>query len=137
MPIAHGTTWQSEGKEKASLTGSCDQWSLVALRSPLQDRPPHGSQVNEVDSLRERPHLSSSRFWCLQSSKLERVDTSHLLKQVAHSVFIFPPDDPGYAHIERGGLLAPSHTLLSTQSLSLSNQPKAHPKQHPYFRWAP
>ena len=137
MPIAHGTTWQSEGKEKASLMGSCDQWSLVALRSPLQDRPPHGSQVNEVDSLREPPHLSSSRFWCLQSSKLERVDTSHLLKQVAHSVFIFPPDDPGYAHIERGGLLAPSHTLLSTQSLSLSNQPKAHPKQHPYFRWAP
>ena len=137
MPTAHGTKWQSEGKEKASLRGSCDQWSLVALRSPLQDQPPHGSHGNKVDRLTEPPHLSSSRFWCLQASKLEHVGTSHLLKQVAYSVFIFPQDDPGYAHIERGGLLAPSHTRLSTQSLSLSNQPKAHPKQHPYFRWAP
>ena len=116
MPTAHGTKWQSKGKEKASLRGSCDQSSLVALGSPLQDRPTHGSQVNKVDSLTEPPHLSSSRFWCLQTSKLERVDSSHLLKQVAHRVFIFPRDDPGYAHIERGAFGSVSHPPVNPVS---------------------
>ena len=100
------TGLSGRGKERRrSHLGSpviCGHWWRVEALCPLQDRPTHGSQGSKADSLTEPPHLSSRRFWCLQTSKLEHVDTSHLLKQVAPSVFIFSPDDPRYATLREG-----------------------------------